>query len=141
MTIEIETNTNLPCIGCIDIRAETLYPNNVNGFFGDGRIHFVDGTIQLLIDDVVDMVAKHNTLNIFATSLTIEADGIDEIVITCPELPINMDYAIYRDNVVSSQGGITDGSIELSMNEVGKVMVEIRNPANYQTGYIEIEGI
>ena len=129
----------------LNTRIATLYPSESDGIIssdGDGlRAFVIDSVSQLVADDITDILQQHDTLIVNATLSSIPADGITETVITCPTLLSNMDYIIYRNKAVSSQGSVNDGSIELSLNESGTVIVEIKDPVSYATGYVEIEGI
>lgn len=141
MAIELNSQKSLRYIAALDTRAKTAYPNNVYGFLGWGMAHLADGSSQALQDDILLMIAEHDTLTVETTLNTVPADGISEVVITCPALLTNIDYVIYLDNVMVSSGSVSDGSIELSVNEIGIYIVEVKNPTTYETGYIEIEGV
>lgn len=102
--------------------------------------HLADDTGQSIQDDILAAIQVHNTLTVQASKLSVIADGIDETVITCNELLTDIECRIFRGDTLSSDTTVNDGSIELSLNEQGIVIVEIKDPNSYTTGYIEIEG-
>ena len=110
-------------------------------------IHFPNDAQQLDIDNITAAIMEYNALIITASKGEILADGIDSVVITCAALPTNFNYVVYRcapshlDYIYEQAGNAPDGILEFSAIEAAKYLIEIRNPANYESGYIEIEAV
>lgn len=101
-------------------------------------VRLPDGTSQEDQDTATAIQAGHNTLSVAATKTTIDADAIDETAIECATIGMVFDYKFWRDGALVASGNITDGTLEYSTNTPGTLLFEVKNPANWETGYIEV---
>ena len=122
--------------------------NNIGeSFFGvstkgyETKIHLTDTIVP---DDIIiaqQILNEAETLILATSKTTIVANNFDEAIITCDALPADFNYVIYLNGVEDKSGSIADGSLELSIVEVGNYLVEIQQQNSYATGLIEINGI
>lgn len=122
----------------LDQAIKGTYPDNISGLsYGNDQL-----TIHFLIDDnlaaILNMANTCNTLTLSATKLTINADGIDETVIT--GAGTDFECLVWQLGVLVAQATIADGSAEVSIGEVGSYLVECRQ-ASGASGFIEIEAV
>lgn len=100
--------------------------------------------VHLLIADtsqdatISGVVAGHNTLSPISTQAQIDADGVDEAVISVDGLTV-FDYQIWLWGEVIASGTVNDGSLEFSTDTVGVYLVEIFDGDD--TGHIEVEAV
>lgn len=101
-------------------------------------VHFKDEATEQHRIDGNGLAEAFNSLAINTAKTAIDANGIDETVITCPELGDNFDYTYWRDTILVDSGAIADGNLEFSTNTPGTYLFETREQGGYATGYIEI---
>jgi len=138
--MDIQTNEINQYIHPLHQLIKGIYGDNFYGLQSWGQAQCYDAATSEEILDISEAVTVHNTLTVEATQTSILADGLDEAIITCDTLPTVIDYAIFRGDESLLSGTINDGSIELSLNEVGIYTVMVKDPSSYATGYIQIEG-
>lgn len=84
------------------------------------------------------IIEGHGALSPATTQATIDADGVDEAVISVPSLSV-FDYKIWLNDEVVASGSIADGSLEFSTDTPGVYLVEIIDGDD--TGYVNVEAV
>jgi hypothetical protein len=84
------------------------------------------------------IIAGHGALSPATTTDIINANGIDESVVTVPSLSV-FDYRIWLDGEVVLAGSIADGSLAFSTDTRGVYLIEIIDGDD--TGYVTVVAV
>lgn len=101
-------------------------------------VHLQDDATSEAQTNSHTIASGDSVLIVEATKTTIDADGIDETVLTCASLGNDFDYTYWQDGVLVDSGSISDGSLEYSTNTPAVYLFEIREQGGYNTGYVEV---
>lgn len=131
-------------IFALDARLRSVLGSDISGISTWGneqiKVHFLvppgagDTTAQ-------NIVAGHNILTVATSKTSIIANGIDKALVTCSQLPTNLDYVIWRNGAIALSGSIADGTLGLTAIESGTYLAEIKEQGSYRTGYITVEAV
>ena len=102
------------------------------------RVIVLNDGLGITQNDLESVVDGHASLALDATKTSINADNVDETVITVDGL-LSFDYAVRKYGVEIASGTAGDGYLAFSTDTDGDYVIEISN--GVQTGYITITAV